>query len=188
MWHWSDAVQITGALPTHIPTWHVSVCVHALPSSHGVPFGAGGLMHWPVCGSHTPAMWHGSGAGHTIGSAPTHVPAWQLSDWVQALPSSQTVPSSTGGFEHWPLAGSHVPASWHWSDAVQITGAPATQVPASQTSPFCPPVHASPSLQRVPSAAAGLVHWPVPGSQTPAVWHWSAAVQTTGAPPVHAEP
>jgi hypothetical protein len=47
------------------------------------------------------------------GLAPTQVPAWQVSLWVQALPSLHAVPFGFGGFEQAPVAGSHVPASWH---------------------------------------------------------------------------
>jgi len=57
------------------------------------------------------------------------------------------------------------------------TAAPA-QTPFVQTSPL---VQALPSLQDVPFALAGLEHWPVFGSQVPAVWHWSEAVQVTRA-------
>src|SRR5436190_325886 len=46
-------------------------------------------------------------------------------------------------------------------------------------------VQALPSLQAVPSAFAGFEHVPLAGSQTPATWHWSEAVQTTGLLPVH---
>ena len=34
------------------------------------------------------------------------------------------------GLEHWPVAASHVPASWHESSAVQTTGLPPAQVKA----------------------------------------------------------
>jgi hypothetical protein len=40
---------------------------------------------------------------------------------VQAFPSLQDVPFVFTGFEHKPVPGSHVPTSWHWSDAVQVT-------------------------------------------------------------------
>jgi hypothetical protein len=46
-------------------------------------------------------------------------------------------------------------------------------------------VHAFPSLHDIPSAAVGFEHTPVPGLQTPATWHWSLALQTTGFDPVH---
>jgi hypothetical protein len=47
----------------------------------------------------------------------------------QALPSLQPVPSATVGLVHCPEAGLQVPATWHWSDAVQVTGLPPVQVP-----------------------------------------------------------
>jgi hypothetical protein len=50
--------QTTLLPPTHVPPWHVSVCVQALPSLHVVPSGAAGLEHAPVAGSHVPATWH----------------------------------------------------------------------------------------------------------------------------------
>ena len=33
-----------GLPPTQVPDWHVSVCVHALPSLHTVPFGTGNRL------------------------------------------------------------------------------------------------------------------------------------------------
>jgi hypothetical protein len=45
------------------------------------------------------------------GLAPTQVPAWHVSLWVQALPSLQAVPLGFAGFEHAPVAGSQVPAT-----------------------------------------------------------------------------
>jgi len=66
---------------------------------------------------------------------------------VHAFASLQPVPSAAVGFEHWPVAESHVPATWHWSDAVQVTGLAPLHVPLWQVS-VC--VQASPSLQLVP--------------------------------------
>jgi hypothetical protein len=43
-------------------------------------------------------------------------------------------------------------------------------------------VQALPSLQVVVSLANGLEQVPVVGLQTPATWHASLAVQTTGVP------
>src|SRR5438445_12765095 len=71
---------------------------------------------------------------------------------------------------------------WHWSKAEQTAGVPPVHIPLSQVSVF---VQALPSLQAVPSAFAGFEHVPLAGSQTPATWHWSEAVQTTGLLPVH---
>jgi hypothetical protein len=56
LWHWSLATQVTGLPPLHAPAWQVSLCVHALPSLHDVPFGFSGLEHPPVPGSHVPAL------------------------------------------------------------------------------------------------------------------------------------
>jgi hypothetical protein len=47
------------------------------------------------------------------GFAPVHDPLWQVSLCVHASPSSHAVPSPATGFEHVPVAGSHVPGSWH---------------------------------------------------------------------------
>ena len=96
------------------------------------------------------------------------VPDWQLSLCVQASLSLQAVPSDAFGFEHVPVAGLHVPATWHWSLALQTTGFDPVHVPDSQVS-LC--VQAFPSLQEVPSAAFGLEHVPVAGLQVPATWH-----------------
>ena len=48
----------TGFIPTQLPAWHVSVCVHALLSLHELPFVWIGFEHVPGPGSHTPATWH----------------------------------------------------------------------------------------------------------------------------------
>jgi hypothetical protein len=60
---------------------------------------------------------------------PVQVPFWQVSVCVQVLPSLQAEPSALVGFEH-PVAGSHVPATWHWSEAVQVTSLLPVQTPA----------------------------------------------------------
>ena len=93
------------------------------------------------------------------------------------------VPSGAAGFEQAPVAGAHVPATWHWSLAVQVTGLAPVQLPAWQLSVR---VQALPSLQDVPSVAAGFEQAPVVGLQVPATWHWSLGAQVTGAPPVQA--
>src|SRR5206468_1807822 len=112
-WHWSSAAQTTGFAPVQTPAWQVSLCVQALPSLHEVPSGLEAKVQVPVAGSQTPASWHWSGAAQTTGFAPVQAPAWQVSVWVQALPSLQAVPSGAVGFEHTPLAGSQVPITWH---------------------------------------------------------------------------
>src|SRR5438094_3891378 len=102
-----------GLEPVHAPLWQVSVCVQALPSVHAVPSVFDGFEQVPLEGSHVPATWHWSEAVQTTGLLPVHTPLWQVSVCVQALPSLQVVPSVLFGFEHTPVDGSQVPATWH---------------------------------------------------------------------------
>jgi hypothetical protein len=67
-----------------------------------------------------------------------------------------------------PVTESHVPATWHRSRAVQVTGLPPVQVPAWQVSAR---VQALPSLHVVPSDFAGFEQTPVVVSHVPAPWH-----------------
>src|SRR5439155_572477 len=114
---------------------------------------------------------------------PTQMPASQASVRVQALPSSQPVPSGLAGLLQAPDAGLQMPAVWHWSAAVHTTGLAPTQAPAAQVSVR---VQALPSSHGAPSSLAGLLQTPEAGLQTPAVWHWLAAVHTTGFAPTQA--
>jgi hypothetical protein len=75
------------------------------------------------------------------------------------------VPFGRFGFEHIPFAGLQMPASWHWSAAMQTTGFAPVHVPAWQVS-VC--VHAFASLHAVPFGAFGFEHVPFAGLQTPA--------------------
>jgi hypothetical protein len=72
-----------------------------------------GFEHAPVAGLHVPALWHWSSAAHTTRLLPVQVPLWQVSVWVQALPSLHSVPFPLFGFEHIPVLGLQVPAVWH---------------------------------------------------------------------------
>src|SRR5882672_11391451 len=125
----------------------------------------------------TPTRWHWSRAVQTTG-VPMQAPLWQLSPVVQERPSLQPLPFGLAGFEQRPVVVSQMPATWHWSRAVQTSGVP-VQVPLWQLSAD---VQAKPSLQLVPSDLAGFEQRPVVVSQVPARWHWSGAVQTTGVP------
>jgi hypothetical protein len=49
---------------------------------------------------------------------------------VQAFPSLHDVPFGAAGFEQSPVAGLHVPATWHASLAVHVTGFDPTHAPA----------------------------------------------------------
>ena len=110
VWHWSLAVHATGFVPMHAPLAHASVCVHASASLQLAPSGFGGLEHAPVAGLQVPAVWHWSCAAQVRGAPLLHVPVWQLSPCVQALPSLHGAPFGCGGFEHTPVDGFHVPA------------------------------------------------------------------------------
>jgi len=92
-------------------------------------------------------------------------PFWQLSLVVHRRPSLHDVPLDWLGFEHAPFAGLQVPATWHWSEAAQVTGLLPVQTPAWQVS-VC--VQALPSLHAVPLPAAGLEHVPVEELHVPA--------------------
>ncbi len=184
-WHWSDAVQVTGFEPVQVPPTQVSVCVHRLSSLQAVPSETVGLEHVPVEVSHVPAAWHWSDAVQVTGFEPVQVPPTQVSVCVHRLSSLQAVPSETVGLEHAPVEVLHVPAAWHWSDAVQVTGFEPVQVPPTQVS-VC--VHRLLSLQAVPSETVGLEHTPVEVLHVPATWHWSCAAQVTGFEPVQVPP
>src|SRR5207248_1149783 len=112
-WHWSEAGKAMGWETTQVPIWQVSVCVQASPSVQVVPFAAAGFELRAVEGLHGAAPWHGSEAVQTTGLEPAHVPFWQVSVCVQALPSLQVVPLTAAGFEQLPVEGSQVPATWH---------------------------------------------------------------------------
>ena len=84
---------------------------------------------------------------------------------MHALPSLQAVPSGASGFEQAPVEGLQVPATWHWSLAVQVTGLLPVQTPERHVSDW---VHALPSLQAVPSGASGFEQTPVERLQVPA--------------------
>ena len=110
LWHESEAGQTTGFVPTQSPLWQVSVRVQGLASLQAVPFVLLGLEQRPVAGLQVPASWHGSEGVQVTELVPVHVPAWQVSVWVHALPSSQRVPSGFGGAAQSPVVGSQVPA------------------------------------------------------------------------------
>jgi len=63
----------------------------------------------------------------------------------------QGVPFGAFGLEQLPVLVLQVPATWHWSDAVQAVAVPARQFPAPSQWSGVPvaPVQAFPSLQMV---------------------------------------
>ena len=126
----------------------MSVFVQASPSLQAVPVLFTGFEQAPVEASQVPATWHWSCAEQMMGFPPMHAPPWHVSVWVHASESSQVEESFFAGFEHVPVELSHVPATWHWSCAVQTTGFPPLQEPPWQLSPV---EQASPSVQEEPS-------------------------------------
>ena len=121
--------QLTGFSLMHAPDWQASVCVQKLPSSHGLPSVFEGLLQTPVDALHVPAVWHWSCAVQTTGFEPVHASAMHWSVCVQRLPSLHGAPSGLLGFEQVPVAALQVPAVWHWSCAVQLTGFEPVHVP-----------------------------------------------------------
>ena len=96
------------------------------------PFTETGVLHvWVVAPVevHAPALWHASIAGQVTAAPAVHAPPWQVSVCVQPLPSLQAVLFAAAGFEHAPVLVVHVPAAWHWSLAVQVTGFDPVQTP-----------------------------------------------------------
>lgn len=85
----------------HTPAAHASPLVQGSPSSHSAPLF---LCVQPVSGAQ-PSSVQGLLSPQLGPPLPAHLPAVQVSPWVQPLPSSQAV-ALTAKFTH-PLAGSH---------------------------------------------------------------------------------
>jgi hypothetical protein len=91
--------QLTALAPAQTPAWQLSLCVHALASSHVVPSRRIGLVQAPIAMSQVPAVWQASDAVQTT-AVPAQTPDLQLSFWVQPLLSLQVVPSAATGSLH----------------------------------------------------------------------------------------
>jgi hypothetical protein len=110
LWHWSEAVQITGFAPVQTPAWQESVCVHASLSSHAVSSGClASAGHAPSLPVHTSSASHWSLAPRQTVSAATKrqplvqhelgsplSPPWSHSSPASAVPSPQTIGSPNG--------------------------------------------------------------------------------------------
>jgi hypothetical protein len=107
--------------------------VQAFPSVQPVPSPTSELAHCPLAGLHVEA-WHWSIGVHTTGLPPVQVPFWQVSVSVHGFWSLQVVPLFAAGLLHIPVAGSQVPALWHWSLAVHTTWFAPVQVQPWQVS------------------------------------------------------
>jgi hypothetical protein len=91
------------ALPPQVPAEQWSFCVHALPSSHTLPFAAAALKTHPLDGLHESAV-HGFWSLHVI-ALPPQVPALHVSFWVHALPSSHALPFAAAAWNTHPRIG-----------------------------------------------------------------------------------
>jgi hypothetical protein len=167
-----SALQSTGVPALHVSVagLHVSVPLQALPSLQSVSFVQPHLLlstvH-PPSPSEQLSMVQAMPSLHTT-CVPPQTPFVQASPVVHTKPSLHDDPSDFLGLEQTPLAGSQVPAVWHWSDAVHTTGVAPLQAPDWQVSDW---VQAFVSSHVVPSAFAGFVHLPLVVSQVPTVWH-----------------
>jgi hypothetical protein len=156
-------LTFTGA-PAQLPAVHTSPVVHGFPSLQVVPSATVGFEHVPVLGLHVPAPWHWSDAAH-VRAVPAQAPLVHTSPVVHALPSLHVVPFAAVGFEHAPVLGLQVPATWHWSEAVQVTGLDPVHVPAWQAYAW---KHAFGPVQAAPLLALDHDDVELDGVQT---WH-----------------
>src|SRR2546430_17589219 len=101
-----------GFAPVQVPASHVSVRVHASPSSQVAPFGFAGLEHAPVDGLHVPASWHWSWAAQATGAPGAQLPPSHASPTVQASSSVHVDPLGFAGVKHVAVGGGHVLATW----------------------------------------------------------------------------
>ena len=164
------------------PAWHVSVCVHALPSLHVVPFAAVGFEQAPSSGCTCPPTWHWSLAVHVTGSSPCTCPSGTRRSACRRSRRCTSSRSGLAGFEQAPLVGLHVPATWHWSLRRARHRVDPCSVPPGRCPSACTRCRRCTSSR---SARSGSSRRRSTGSHVPATWHWSCAVHVTGFVPVH---
>ena len=111
-WHWAGGLHVKGT-PTQAPPTHWSPLVQAMPSAHGEASARTGKSHCPVCVLQLPAPRHTAGFPHTTALPLLHVPSWQVSVCVHALPSVHGSLLGRAGLEQTPEPASQVPAAWH---------------------------------------------------------------------------
>jgi len=105
--------QVPVALQTSEP-------LQTFPSEQLVPVATATCVT-PVWGLQ-PSVVHGLASSVATGLPTVHVPDWQVSSAVHALPSLHELPFAFTGLEQRPLEPLHEPTSWHWSDAMHTTG------------------------------------------------------------------
>lgn len=87
-------------MPVQLPLWQVSPVVHALPSLQAVPFATAEWVY-PVLGLHESVVQALLSLQEI--AVPVHVPFWQESPVVQALPSLQEMPFATAVWTQAPV-------------------------------------------------------------------------------------
>jgi hypothetical protein len=162
-----------GEVPLHVAAATPTPPPHEA-AAHTAPAFPGVAVH-PVAGEQ-PSTVHGLPSLQVTAAPPLQAPPEHVSPVVQAFWSLHEEPSALVGFEHVPLV--HVPATWHWSSAVHVTGVPLHD-PLWQASPV---VQASPSLHDVPFALGTALHFPVAGAQVPTLQTSESPLQSMGVP------
>jgi len=202
------SLQLSAVPAVHKPAWQVSLPLHTLPSRQRVPFSTGVFWH-PVAGlqlsvvhtllslqlSAVPAvhvpLWHVSSPLQTLLSAHElplgnagfpQTPSVHTS-LVQGFPSAQSAFTphvwQPGMGVFWqPLTGWHVSVVQALA-SLQLSGAPAEQVPLWQVSA---PLQTSLSAHGVP-LVTGVFWQPRAGSQVSVV-HTLLSLQLSGVPVV----
>ncbi len=125
-------------VPAHTPPPHLSLWVHDLPSSQGVPLFKLVKTQLPLLVLQLSVV-HALPSSQTL-AVPAQAPVLQASPVVQALPSSQPVPSLRLVYTHTPLL------------VLQLS--PVQALPSLHTlavPPHVPLLHLSVSVQGLPS-------------------------------------
>ncbi len=146
------------AVPAQLPSVQTSLVVQAWPSSHPPPLAMGLELQVPLLASQTSAV-QALPSLQVLG-VPLHPPVLQVSGTVQALPSSQRVPSLTLTYAQLPLDLSQ-PSLVHTLLSSQTLALP-LHVPPWQLSLT---VQVLPSLHGPPSLTGLNTQLPVPVSQ-----------------------
>ncbi len=132
--HWLFAdEQSVGSPPVQTPLLQMVPVVQNWPSSQAAPFNGIGSFTHPLAGLQLSAVQKLPSLQLRAGPA-VQLPARQLSAVVQAFPSLQAVPSSTGIGSQVSVSSLQVPTV-HWlSAAEQSVATPPPHAPALQVS------------------------------------------------------
>ncbi len=134
----SQVVETSNGVPMHLPAWHASPLVHALPSPQGATLAP---CLQPAVASQESSV-HGLASSHWI-AWPWHCPPLHASALLHALPSEHTVPLALAWLAHCPVA-TLQNATRHSSGLAQAFTAPPWHLLAEHASPV---VHGLPSSQ-----------------------------------------